>query len=739
MYTLGVDIPYPAGELPRNPGPLARFLPPMEVGAVHRALFDFGEAGDLLLDPFGESPRLVLEAASAGRGVLVAANNPVTRFVLQHSLNPFSSAELQSVVAQLAVARKDGKRLENFVLDLYRTSCSNCATAVSADYFVWDKDQRQPRLRGYSCPNCLQAVEEPTRPQDLELAETFAQHQLQHARALELVAPLDDPDRQHAEAALSVYPERALYAVITLLNKLEQLQLTGRQLDAAHALMISVLDAANSLWDYPEGRGRPLRLSPAPAYREGNVWRALERAVGEWVQEPPGTSLIPWSSQRLPQRGEVALFPGRLREVADQLPSLRVLSVLPRPNQAFWTLTALWAALLWGREAAAPIKSALRRRRYEWAWYAGALRSALSAFGARLADGEQALIFLHDAQPPFIAASMAGFDACRFRLEGYALRRDTRSAVLRWTRQPGSWASDKRAQLRGIIRTAVVETLGARAEPCHYPQLHAAAWAGLSAWGGLSELWGPSSAAPLTRVGDELASVLSDHGVFLRLDQRQEIERGIFWLMKPPPGRRLLADRVEEEILQTLRREGPLPMVAVEEAIYQRFPGSLTPDWRFQHACLRSYAGYQDGFWHLNAEDRLEAREEDAAEIASILNQLAQRLGFACDVDELISWSLPTGEVRYRFRIQGTAVLGEAMGQQQENLVLVIPGRRAALVEEKCRRDSRLEEWIKSGPHVVKFRHLRSLLGSEILSPGNLDQQLMLDPPATEDPQMPLL
>ena len=78
-------------------------MPPLEEGVIEQVLADDRLPAGLILDPFGASPRLVLEAAQSGRTVLVAANNPVTRFVLQHTLQPFELGELA------AEARRHGQ------------------------------------------------------------------------------------------------------------------------------------------------------------------------------------------------------------------------------------------------------------------------------------------------------------------------------------------------------------------------------------------------------------------------------------------------------------------------------------------------------------------------------------------------------------------------------------------------------------------------------------------------------
>ena len=119
-----------------------------------------------MLDPFGASPRLALEAALQERAVLLAVNNPITRFVLRHTLKPFSLDELQSALSRLALSTKDDSRLEPFLLDLYQTSCSRCGQRVSAEYFVWDREEGEPVLKFYSCPHCNHTIEEPTTAVD---------------------------------------------------------------------------------------------------------------------------------------------------------------------------------------------------------------------------------------------------------------------------------------------------------------------------------------------------------------------------------------------------------------------------------------------------------------------------------------------------------------------------------------------------------------------------------------------
>jgi len=95
--------PYIPGTKLVDPGPLSRFTPPLEEGVISRWLPLHAGPGAWLLDPFGFSPRLTLEAARAGYRVLVTVNNPITRFMLEMSANPPSESDFKAALADLAV------------------------------------------------------------------------------------------------------------------------------------------------------------------------------------------------------------------------------------------------------------------------------------------------------------------------------------------------------------------------------------------------------------------------------------------------------------------------------------------------------------------------------------------------------------------------------------------------------------------------------------------------------------
>src|SRR5512143_1689615 len=147
---------YIPGDEPLKSVPLARYLPPLPSGIAASFLTRHMESGQpsqgaRVLDPFGASPQLAIEMASAGYWVLAAVNNPITHFLLETIADPPSQAELQAALAELAATRKGEERLETHLQSLYLTECSHCQQKIPAEAFIWDRTRNELTGRIYRC------------------------------------------------------------------------------------------------------------------------------------------------------------------------------------------------------------------------------------------------------------------------------------------------------------------------------------------------------------------------------------------------------------------------------------------------------------------------------------------------------------------------------------------------------------------------------------------------------------
>ncbi len=468
------SMPYFSGLKPDASGPLARYLPPTPEGVARAFLAEQTPLGLWVLDPFGSSPQFAVEMARAGARVLVTAGNPVNRFLLDLSAHPPTLADLQAALAELASARKDNERLETHLQSLYLTKCANCGRELPAEAFLWDSRNGTLTGRIYNCA-CGSGGEHPATADDLERASDWSRtDNLHRSRALGRIAPPNDPDRPTAQEALDIYKPRAVYALGTLVNRLDAITASDERRRCMLALLLWAFDAANSLWPHPAERPRPKQLTFPGIFRENNVWMALEAAVktlgNEEISPTPHTL---WPEEP-PESGGLCIYEGPLRALTAELgeiPLQAVAGVLPRPNQAFWTLSALWAGWLWGRAAIGPFKSALRRRRYDWNWHAEALKALFGNLAEKIPAGIPFFGLLTEPEPGFISSALLAARLTGFDISGLALRGEQESIQIHWKKaqkpRPARLPLDAN-YARKILR----EILEQRGEPLPYTHLY---------------------------------------------------------------------------------------------------------------------------------------------------------------------------------------------------------------------------------------------------------------------------
>ena len=477
--------PYIPGLNPVEPGPLARFTPPLEDGVISAWLPLHAPAGSWVLDPFGFSSQLVLEAARAGYRVLVTVNNPITRFLLEMSARPPTETDFKAALADLAAAKKGEERLGVHLQSLYLTPCEKCGSEIYADLFLWRKGADAPYARVYTCPHCEDAGEREANPLDIERARRIAgTDSLHRSRAFERVAALEDEDRVYAEEAIEHYLPRPLYFLTTIINRLDNLNLTPSAAARLNALILIACDMGNTLWDHPSERRRPKQLNVPNQFREHNLWIQLERDSGRWAETASGVPIEAWDSlksgaiEKIPESGGICIYEGRLKDLAEEvkkeIPIKAVIGSLPRPNQAFWTLSALWAGWLWGREAVEPYKPALRRRRYDWAWNATALNAAFTHLFGLLHLGTPFFGLLSEPEPAFLTSALTGASAAGFDLQSLALRTAHDPIQLLWMCGEHLKPQPNEADIANV-REAMYTHLLEHGEPASYLHVHAAA------------------------------------------------------------------------------------------------------------------------------------------------------------------------------------------------------------------------------------------------------------------------
>ncbi len=723
--------------------PLGRYLPELSPGMLTGWLKENLAPGSLVLDPFGANPLAALEAARAGYRVLVTCNNPILSLMLEVLAEAPPASEFEAAIAALAATRRGEERLELHIQNLYKTQCAACGTEIQAQAYIWQRDQVRPTSRLYRCSACGDEGERPLAAFDLERLSLIRTDAMHRARALSRVAQEGQADqRESVQEALKTYLPRPLYVLTTLLNKTEGLDLPAQRRKYLEALLISICDDANTLWQWPSTRPRPRQLTVHTQFREKNLWQALDEAVQSWALDGQPVPLAVWPNPP-PAAGGISLFRGRVKSILplpDELRPAAILTVVPRQNQAFWTLCALWSGWLWGRDAVLPLRSALERRRYDWHWMAQALHSALSGPNRQLQPGTPFFAVAGELTPGFLLALFSAPNMAGFGLNGVALNPEEDSAQFWWiSRKPA--VPPSRQNPKTISQEAVRNHLRLRGEPASYLSLYAATLLGLAEAGLLPTQINDLPADFLGRTQATLTEVLQNRNFVQRYPGKSQAEEGgMWWLAGNPEVESPLADRVEREVVNQLLAQAEVDQAELESNLNHLFPGLNTPSHTLIHTCLASFAepvAGREGLWKIRPQEEPSARRRELSALAGLLAQVAASLGYTAQGEEPLLWIDANGKPVYVFHLLASSIISRFVFEQQplppNRCVLVLPGGRSLLLSLKLERDPRLQSAVAAGWRILKFRLLRQIAERENLNLSLWEDLLDGDPPRWEE------
>jgi hypothetical protein len=745
-----VNVPYIPGYGPPPELPLSRFLPPIPEGTALAWCRKNLNPGQWVLEPFGFNPLMVIEIAAAGYPVVVSVNNPVHAFLFEVLASAPQGDDLTAALQDLAIASKGDERMEPYLRSLYHVNCTNCNQRIEADAFLWKKDASQPFAAQVNCTFCGARGEFPLEGAALESLTPLPPKELHLARALNRIAERDDALRSQVENILSAYPARPLIVLQTIINRLESLEQTPKRRELLIALILSAADRGNTLWAHPSPRNRPRQLIVPAVFQERNLWRVIEEAVSAWQIVKLPIPISDW--QGVPdQPAGIYKFNGRIRELAPPPPEgffSAVLAAIPRPNQAFWSLSALWTGWIWGQEAVAPIRQVLSRQRYDWNWHCQALMSVFDAIYSLRHASLKIWGLIAENEPMLLLAALLAAEAMGFRLESFAQSTDDQLAQCGWIPVPHPRLTSQPDQTLAIAKQAVVNYLQKKGEPATYQQVHAAAITSMAAENQLAlDIFLQNMNQGTSETQRWVESIFHETNLLTRVTgDAATLEAGEWWLTQPKPVNMTMIDFLEELIYSHLVSSPTTTAEAVKRMAYKALPGIFTPEDDLVLNCLASYADLAEPdshLWVLRKAEDPDAREADKQALLKSLDQIARRLDYHVSGSEPFYWhEQPDTPPRYRFHVLTSAIVSPFLSDNIKPAttnILVIPGSRANLLAFKQQRDPILREIMAHKFSVVKFRLVRDLEVNPLLSRVLFQDLINADPPEYRASQLALL
>jgi hypothetical protein len=539
-----------------------------------------------------------------------------------------------------------------------------------------------------------------------------------------------------------------LIVLQTIINKLDSLNQTPYRRELLIALILSAADKGNTLWSHPTPRERPRQIVIPSVYKEQNLWKALENGLQTWQEFDNPTPVYDWEGD-FNQTSAIFLYKGRSKELelpTNDTPLPAILTVIPRPNQAFWTLSALWTGWIWGQEAVNPIRQVLARQRYDWNWHTLALGSVFESLNDVKGNPLPVYGLIAENEPLLLLAALLAADLSGYRLTGFSQSQDDLVAQCKWGRA-NKPATRSMQPNRALVEEKLRAFIELKGEPANYQQIHAAAVGGLANENQLAiDAFLESKHQTASETQRWLESIIEDNPFLYRLpDETSSIETGDWWLKDPSKAKAPLIDRIEGEIIQHLIEEKTTSAEAVKALIYEAFPGILTPNNLVILNCLESYADQTDQenhTWQLRQSEFPAARKVDIREIRNALSQIGKHLGYQVQEQVPIIW-LEDGEspTKYRFHVFASAMVSRHIEKSSDDhikRVLVLPGSRANLLAFKTQRDPILAERLDRDYLILKFRQVRDLEANPLLTRELFEKQIHMDQPEYRDSQLAL-
>ena len=761
MDTINHFVPGKLAPLPTSG--IGAYLPAMPEGVASAYIAALTQPGDLVLDPFCQTGRVLREALALGRRALGANLNPVATRWIEAQLWPVEARLALGALVRLGDQPRGDTLLRQHVLDLYATRCPTCKKDAVAESFVWNRDEGNPIEKTVRCAACGTQSTGPTDETDVLTARRLEPHGMAYHFMLKRATPdVPDASEEHERAAdvVEAYTPRTLAALADILRKYDAASTADRS--ALDPYLLSAFEAALALHSAEQDRPRPRSLKTPPRFVERNVWLVLE----DLLQPPTSEKQSEVDKEHLPlprvsdvsallaRRDPAACVVARSgRELGKLIPPGNVnliLAVPPQADPTFWALSAVGAGWLWGhtprseaeRQMAESVRRLLARRRADMDWLWRGVAQTYSTLVPMLAEGGHIALVAPDADEDLLGGLLLAGAGNRLALD-HALVEPQHGLRVMWHAVPPAPVRALDTDALGIemgerARRAASELIRERGEPTPWPFVHAAIQSEL-ARAGLLQI------AARMPEGDPLPLDLVKRAILNGLRGPQagrspvypvEDVRGAWWLAGPNKAEQTLADRIEAAVIELLAQRPEWAESDSIAEIYRRFPTALTPEDATVHLCLESYAMQSGtGVWELRDEDSPAQRQAEVASLRAELIELGQRLG--CEVTEnegCVMWSESARGLRrplFGFILSATADLSTHLLKRppRGQPVLVLPGGRGALAHYKLRRDARLRDAvIGAGWTFLKFRQLRSLVAQTELDVATFREALGLDP-----------
>jgi len=183
-----------------------------------------------------------------------------------------------------------------------------------------------------------------------------------------------------------------------------------------------------------------------------------------------------------------------------------IVACIPRPNQAFWSLSALWSGWLFDTSAVQAMHSALERQHYDWHWHSLALHTLMRQI-SKFEPVQGFFAIEPELTAGYSLAALLGAQMGGWSANSLSFLAEENEMQVKWD-LPAPMIGNQVGQPQ--VKQAILKLMQDQGEPLDYDQLFMCALAEMIRAGSLIPEVGRIPIDLLSTIQESLMNALSD-------------------------------------------------------------------------------------------------------------------------------------------------------------------------------------------------------------------------------------
>lgn len=408
--------------------PLFRFIPRLSI-LPDLLLNDLEKKN--LFDPIGNQPFLLADLADSGARIISAPVNPIDKLILDCMFDPPSQEFGSNLLSKFFNFHIGEQRLDQHIRSLYHSSCAICGRLVEVNFYIRNGPTGELVGKSFNCGCGFSGIQDATdQDQDLD-AQWRRSDGLYRSRITRLFTGAREISERDVMDAMLVYSPRSLYSLDLILQKITS-TIPLQEQKYYQLALVFIADSVSGLWNISNNSELPKLIYQPKRMIEFNVWTAIQESANllreiAKFKNRSALSSIPETSFT----AGISVVKKTDLKIEQLNKNTSLVAVIPRPNQAYWSLSALWSRWFLDLPTDEAFLRSISRKKIDWDWFYEASTALLHRLSNFASDSVPLNFILTEKEPDYVSSFMFAMNNENYRLEDYSILNQSNTLVLK--------------------------------------------------------------------------------------------------------------------------------------------------------------------------------------------------------------------------------------------------------------------------------------------------------------------